>query len=109
MGYSGLPKKVVKIGQLYILVRWIIVINQLGHPPHGPRANPEHTTFGPFLISILACGESAMENKLDRPQSHEEREVQTLVKRIEKQASQEAAREAETKRTFDDYRKTVDS
>ena len=57
----------------------------------------------------LACGESAMENKLDRPQSHEEREVQTLVKRIEKQASQEAAREAETKRTLDDYRKTVGS
>jgi hypothetical protein len=39
--------------------------------------------------------------------SHEEREVQTLVKRIEKQASQEAARDAETKRTLDDYRKTV--
>jgi hypothetical protein len=49
MGYSGLPKKVVKIGQLYILVRWIIVISQLGHPPHGPRANPEPTAFGPFL------------------------------------------------------------
>ena len=46
-----------------------------------------------------------MENKLDHPQSHEEREVQTLVKRIEKQVSQESAREAETKRTFDDYRK----
>jgi hypothetical protein len=56
----------------------------------------------------LACGD-AMENKLERPQSHEEREVQTLVKRIEKQASQEAAREAETKRTLDDYRKTVGS
>jgi hypothetical protein len=56
-----------------------------------------------------------MENKLDRPQSHEEREVQTLVNRIEKQVSQEAAREsqdareAETKRTFDDYRKEVGS
>jgi hypothetical protein len=37
-----------------------------------------------------------MENTLDRPQSHEEREAQTLVKRIEKQVSQEAAREAET-------------
>jgi len=42
-----------------------------------------------------------MENKLDRPQSHEEREVQTLVNRIEKQVSQAAresqdAREAET-------------
>jgi PAS domain S-box-containing protein len=47
-----------------------------------------------------------MENKLDRPQSHEEREVQTLVNRIEKQVSQEAAREsqdareAETKRAL---------
>ena len=57
-----------------------------------------------------------MENKLDRPQSHEEREVQTLVTRIEKQASQEAAREAsyeareiETKRTLDDYGKTAGS
>jgi hypothetical protein len=50
-----------------------------------------------------------MENTLDRPQSHEEREVQTLVKRIEKQVSQEAAKEAETKRTFDDYRKKVGS
>jgi hypothetical protein len=46
-----------------------------------------------------------MENKLDHPQSHEEREAETLVTRIEKQALQEAAREAETKRTFDDYRK----
>jgi hypothetical protein len=50
-----------------------------------------------------------MENTLDRPQSHEEREVQMLVKRIEKQVSQEAVREAETKRTFDDYRKKVGS
>ena len=69
---------------------------------------PKYTAFGPSY-NPLACGESAMENKLDRPQSHEEREVQTLVKRIEKQASQEAAREAETKRTLDDYRKTVGS
>ncbi len=39
-----------------------------------------------------------MENKLDRPQSHEEREVQTLVNRIEKQVSQEAARESQDAR-----------
>jgi hypothetical protein len=45
----------------------------------------------------------------ERPQSHEEREAQTLVNRIEKQASQEAAREAETKRTLDDYAKKVGS
>jgi hypothetical protein len=46
----------------------------------------------------------------ERPRSHEDREAQTLVKRIEKsQASQEAAREAETKRTLDDYGKKVGS
>jgi hypothetical protein len=47
-----------------------------------------------------------MENE-QRPQSHKEREAQILVDRIEKkEASQEAAREAET-RAIDDYRKTV--
>ena len=41
-----------------------------------------------------------MENKRERAQSHEDREVQKLVKRIEEtQASQVAAREADTKRT----------
>jgi hypothetical protein len=51
-----------------------------------------------------------MENTRERPQWHEDREAQKLVKRIERtQASQEAAREAETKRTLDDYRKTVGS
>jgi hypothetical protein len=51
-----------------------------------------------------------MENKQERPQSHEDREAQNLVKRIEKkQASQEAAREADTKRTLDDYGKKVGS
>ena len=51
-----------------------------------------------------------MENERERPQSHEEREAQTLVERIEKkQASQQAAREAETKRTLDDYGKKVGS
>ena len=50
-----------------------------------------------------------MENTVDHPQSHEEREAETLVTRIEKQVSQEAVREAETKRTFDDYRKKVGS
>ena len=39
-------------------------------------------------------------------QSHEDREAQTLVDRIEKkvEASEEIAKQAETKRTFDDYR-----
>jgi len=31
------PKKVIKTGQLYILLRCIIVAKQLGHPPNGPR------------------------------------------------------------------------
>jgi hypothetical protein len=49
-----------------------------------------------------------MENNREYPQSHEEREVQTLMERIgKKQSDQEAAREAETKRTPDDFRKTV--
>jgi hypothetical protein len=45
-----------------------------------------------------------MENEQKHPPSHEEREVQTLVKRIEQM---EAAREAEAKITLDDFRKTV--
>jgi hypothetical protein len=43
-------------------------------------------------------------------QSHEEREVRTLIDRIEqKEASKEATNEAGTKRTLEDYRKTVGS
>jgi hypothetical protein len=42
------------------------------------------------------------------PQSHEEREVQTLVERIEKkEADQAAAKEAEMERTPDEFTKTV--
>ena len=52
----------------------------------------------------------AMENKQENTESHENREVQKLVKRIEEtQACLEAAREAETKRTLDDYGRTVGS
>jgi hypothetical protein len=52
----------------------------------------------------------AMEGKPQHPQSHEDRESQKLVDRIEKnQASQEAARAAETKRTLDDYARKVGS
>jgi uncharacterized protein with PIN domain len=52
----------------------------------------------------------AVENKQEHTESHEDREVQKLVKRIEEtQASLEAAREAETKRTLDDYGRTVGS
>ena len=49
-----------------------------------------------------------MENTRERPQSHEDREAQKLVKRIEnKLAFQEAARKAETKRPLEDYGKQV--
>ena len=48
-----------------------------------------------------------MENTQKPVTSHEEREVQTLTKRIEKQASEKAAQEAETKRTLDDYARKV--
>ena len=51
-----------------------------------------------------------MENKLERSPSHEDREAHELMKRIEKkQASEKAAREADTKRTLDDYGKKVGS
>ncbi len=51
-----------------------------------------------------------MEDKQEHRESHEDREAQTLVNRIEKnQASQEAVREAETKRTLDDYARKVGS
>ena len=51
-----------------------------------------------------------MEDNQERSQSHEDREAEKLVKRIENmQASQEAVREADTKRTLDDYGKKVGS
>lgn len=51
-----------------------------------------------------------MENKQEHTESHEDGEVRKLVKRIEEtQACLEAARDAETKRTPDDYRKAVGS
>ncbi len=51
-----------------------------------------------------------MEDKQEQPQSHEDREAQKLVRRIEQQqASQEAAREIETKRVLEDYGKKVGS
>jgi hypothetical protein len=49
-----------------------------------------------------------MENEQKHAPSHEEREVQTLVERIEQmEVSKEAAREAEAKVPLDDFRKTV--
>jgi hypothetical protein len=51
-----------------------------------------------------------MGNEQDLTQSHEDRKAHTLMKRIEEtQASQEAAREKDTKRTLDDYGKKVGS
>src|ERR1700687_3312429 len=57
---------------------------------------------GKALVSTTPwpVGES-MKNEREYPQLHEEHEVQTLTERIEKmEASQEAASEAETKRTL---------
>ena len=70
------------------------------------RASAQHLSPGP---SNLWSGEIAIENK--EYQSHEDREAQTLVDRIEKkvEASEEIARQAETKRTLDDYGKKVGS
>jgi len=45
-------------------------------------------------------------------QSHEDREAQILVERIEKQveaSNEETAKQAETKRTLDDYARKVGS
>ena len=51
-----------------------------------------------------------MEDKQANPDSHEEREAQKLVDRIEKkQASQEAVKAEDTKRTLDDYARKVGS
>jgi len=51
-----------------------------------------------------------MEEKPENRTSHEDRESQKLVDRIEKkQASQEAAKAEETKRTLDDYARKVGS
>ncbi|MGA8313809.1 MAG: hypothetical protein WB755_27535 [Terriglobales bacterium] len=59
------------------------------------------------MIVIEAIG---MENNQERSQSHEDREAQKLVNRIEKkQASQEAARAEDAKRTLDDYARKVGS
>jgi hypothetical protein len=49
-----------------------------------------------------------MKTKAERPQSHEDRETQKLVKRIEqRQASEQAAREAQTKTLDDDANKVA--
>ena len=51
-----------------------------------------------------------MEKKQEHRESHEDRESQKLVDRIEKkQASQETARAEDTKRMLDDYARKVGS
>jgi hypothetical protein len=95
---SGLPKKWSKQA-IYILLRCIMVAKQLGHLPNGPRVTPNLYPLDPFLDS-WPTENRQWKTQLDRPQSHEESEAQTLVKRIEKQVYQEAAREAETKRSL---------
>jgi hypothetical protein len=53
---------------------------------------------------------AAWTSESEDPQSHKDREAQKLVTRMEKTlASEEADREAETKRTLDDYGKKVGS
>jgi hypothetical protein len=73
---------------------------------HGKRAGAEMESHA----WAAWTSESDLENKREEPQSHEDREAQKLVTRIEKTlASEEADREAETKRTLDDYGKKVGS
>ena len=51
-----------------------------------------------------------MENNRERPQSHEDKEAQKLVNRVEqKQAVQDAAKAEKTRKTLDDYVKKVGS
>jgi hypothetical protein len=42
------PNEVVKTGQLYILLRCIIVAKQLGHPSKWFKGSPEHVSLEPF-------------------------------------------------------------
>jgi hypothetical protein len=50
-----------------------------------------------------------MEKKQEYLDSHEDRESNKLVDRIEKKASDEVARAEDTKRTLDDYARKVGS
>jgi len=51
-----------------------------------------------------------MENNQEHRESHKDRESQTLVDRIKKeQASQEADRAEDTRKTLDDYARKVGS
>ncbi len=50
-----------------------------------------------------------MEKKQEFRKSHKDRESQKIVDRIEKQASAEAAKAEETRKTLDDYARKVGS
>jgi hypothetical protein len=59
---------------------------------------------------IVVTEAIGMENNQEQSQSHEDREAQKLVNRIEKkQASQEAARAEDAKRTLEEYARKVGS
>jgi hypothetical protein len=99
---------VVKAGQIFVLPQRSMVeanraIRQVvqGLSLNSPPLNP---------LDLLAWEKKPMESNREH-QSHKDREAQTLVERIEKkmETSQEASREAETKRTLDDYGKKVGS
>jgi hypothetical protein len=98
---------VVKTGQLSTLLRYIMVASQIGPSAKWSKGQASNTL--PSTPQTYWSGEIAMENKAR--QSHEDREAQTLVDRIEKkvEASEEIAKQAETKRTLDDYAKKVGS
>jgi hypothetical protein len=80
----------------------------------GSRLRPAKTVHSCSDTFSLKWVVSAMENNQEHSQSHKQREAQTLVDRIEKkdaahEAANQTAREAETRRTLDDYRKRVGS
>jgi hypothetical protein len=59
---------------------------------------------------MMVRGYWHMEKKQEYRESHEDRESQKLVDRIKKeQASQEAARAEDTRKTLDDYARKVGS
>jgi hypothetical protein len=67
----------------------------------------QYSVLLPGMMMAEAIG---MEDKQEHRESHEDRESQKLVDRIEKQqVSQEAARAEETRRTLDDYARKVGS
>jgi hypothetical protein len=84
--------------------------------PLGNGLYSESVNIAHYLYPVTAhhwfliTGGYSMQNQRQPIQSHEDREAQKLMKRIEEtQASQNAAKAADTTRTLDDYRKKVGS